>query len=174
MFARYLLHAVTSAVVVLAPSVTQAAQTQLVFHWDRQAGISRAMVVGPGGDVLAEFPWDGALPRAYAAEIDEMETPTLLLAQLRDQLEAGGHPDAAGALSFIRDLMGAHADTPAADLPPSLGTWISYGEIQATEWCGVLVSSQGACVQGEAEGSAFSSLCRNFACKSTTIEPKVD
>ena len=93
-------YALALGLIVLAVSFTGAiASTQLALHWDKQAGTSRAVITNSAGDVLAEAIWDGALPRSYAADEEEVETPTFLLATLRDQIQLSSAPGADAALA---------------------------------------------------------------------------
>jgi hypothetical protein len=152
----------------LAPAM---AAPQLLFHWDRESGTSQAVVQNSDEDVLAEFPWGGALPRSYSGDEDETEVPVFLLAKLRDQLEPSSQPEADDALDFIRDLMGSYADTPVEELTPSLGSWIPYASVDVEEWCGTIVNSYGECTE-PGDPSFRNALCQGFVCKRTRLKPQ--
>jgi hypothetical protein len=122
-------------------------------------------------DVLAEFPWGGALPQSYSADEDDVEVPLLLLGKLRDQLELSSQSEADDALDFIRDLMGSHADTPVEELAPSLGSWIPYSSVDVEEWCGTTVNTNGECTE-PGDPTFSNALCKGFTCKRTTLKPQ--
>jgi len=156
---------------LLAVGSTQAeGPPQLLLHWDKGTASSRAVVKNPSGDVLAEFPWSGALPRRLSLSAEEGEYPTFLLGKLRDQLELSSQPGSDEALDFVRDLMGPHADTPVGELPSLLGTWIPYGSLDVEEWCGTVVNTYGECTE-PGDPALGTTVCSNFACKRTRIQP---
>jgi len=157
------------ALLVVATGNATAAP-QLLLHWDRDSGSSQAVVKNSDDDVLAELPWPGALPRRYSVGEEEGELPTFILASLRDQVEASSQPEADEAFTFVRELLGLHADTPVAQLTPSVGTWVPYASYQVLEWCGSEVDTDGECVASDPP-VLQNTLCTGFACKGTKIEP---
>ena len=146
------------------------AAPRLELHWNKGTASSTAVVKNSGDDVMAEVPWGGAVPGAYSADEEEAELPILILALLRDQLQVSVQPEADEALGFVRELMEFHADTPAEQLPPSLGVWIPYSALSVEEHCGTSVDSNGEC--NDPSNSPFqNTLCSSFACKKTTLGP---
>jgi hypothetical protein len=162
--------AISLALLIVGHTLAMAGP-QLLLHWDRETGSSKAVVRNSTTDVLAEFPWAGALPRRYSLEQEEEEAPTFLLAKLRDQLEQSSQPGAEVALAFIRDLLGPYADTPVEELPLSLETWIPHASTIIEEWCGMTVNAVGECTE-PANPSSLNPFCTNFACKRTMIAPQ--
>jgi hypothetical protein len=166
-----LVKSVVIGLAVLAVGFTQAAAApQLLLHWDRESDSSKAVVHNDDGDVLAEFPWAGPLPRKYSPGHDENELPTFIVAKLRDQLAQSVQPGAGEALAFIRDLLGVYADTPVEETPVSLETWISYEGRTIVEWCGTVVNGAGECTE-PGDPMFQNAVCSNAVCKRTTIEP---
>jgi hypothetical protein len=163
---------VACGLAVLAVALTEVmAAPQLLLHWDRESGTSNAVVLNSDDDLLAEFPWGGALPRRYSAEPEEGEIPIFLLGKLRDQLEPSSQPEADDALDFIRELMGAYADTPVEALAPSLGSWIPYSSVNVEEWCGTTVNANNECT-APGDPSFRNALCMGFVCKRTKLTPQ--
>jgi hypothetical protein len=160
-----------SGLAVLAVGIIPAAAApQLLFHWNVEAGISKAVVENSSDDVLAEYLWGGALPRRYSADEEEVEAPDFVLGNLRDQLEGSSQSEADEALDFIRYLMGAEADTPVAELSADQGTWIPMSSVTIQEWCGTVINAYGECTQ-PGNLSLQTALCSGFACKMTEIQP---
>jgi hypothetical protein len=158
---------VVTAVFLLTAGTARAA-TVLELRWDRTSGDSTAVVRVSGGVVIAEYPWDGPLPSAYDSQDEDIEIPTLIVAALRDLLEQSSDPEAAAALSFIEELLGAHATTPLPQVPSSLRTQVHYADYQIGEWCGTAIGPAGEC-EGQAGGGG--PFCVSAACKGTTIQP---
>lgn len=156
-------------IILVAAFTATAASTQLTLHWDKEAGTSRAVVANDSGTILAEVTWDGALPRAYAADSEKVETPTFLLANLRDQIQLSSAPGADAAFAFIRTLLGPHADTPIEELSADLQTWIPYSQADVEELCGSSIDTNGECVQSGGEPQFKTALCSGSACKKTQI-----
>jgi hypothetical protein len=149
----------------------ETSQILLELHWDRESGTSNAVVKNTLGDVLAETPWDGALPRTYAADEDRREVPTFIFGALREQLAQSSHLDADDAWTFVRDLMGEQADTPVSQLSTTQQTWISYSGVHVEETCGTWVDSNNECTQPNTS-QLSTTFCTESACKVTTIKPE--
>jgi hypothetical protein len=142
----------------------------LTYHWDRDTETSTAVVTDSADQVIAEVGWAGALPRSYGAGVEEIDTPTFVLAQLRNLLLDSVDPEADDALAFVRQLMGPYADTDIGEISVDQSAWIGYADYEIVEWCGSDVGSRGECLADE-EISIYSTLCRDFACKGTTVIP---
>jgi hypothetical protein len=144
-------------------------QIEVELHWDREAGISKAVVKNGPGEILAELPWDGALPCSHSPDQEESEVPALVFGNLRDQLAASNHLDADAAYAFVRGLLGEHADTPLAQLGSRRAS-ISYTELQVEEQCGTVIDVHGECTE-PAPAQLTTTFCTASLCKVTRIRP---
>lgn len=168
---KRIVHACVLSLVMSGIVAVQAfAETSLVFHWDRESGASQAVVTNSTGDLLANFPWDGATPLGFDFEKDEIEVPTLLLGELRNQLEESTAEGADVALEFIRGLMGPFADTPLEEISSRVSVGIASSDVVTEEWCGSSIGASGECVEGP-ESASGNSLCSAHVCKGTSIRP---
>ena len=143
---------------------------RLLFHWDRNAGTTKAVVLSSGGEVLAESLHNGPIPRLYSSVGEEVDVPTGLLAVLRDQLDQSAQEEAAEAADFIRELMDQHAYTPIEELDVDEGIWIPYSQLDVKEWCGTSVNVYDEC-GSPAHSSLQTTMCKDLACKGTEIKP---
>jgi len=143
---------------------------RLLFHWDRNAGTTKAVVLSSEGEVLAESLHGGPIPRLYASVGEEVDVPSGILAALRDQLDLSDQDEAQEAADFIRQLMDQYAYTPIGELVDDDGIWVPYSQLDVTEWCGTSVNVYDEC-GSPAHSSLQTTMCNNLACKGTEIKP---
>jgi len=143
---------------------------QLLFHWNREAGTTKAVVLNSAGDVLAESLDGGPVPRLYSSVGEEAEVPINFFATLRDQLDQSDQQQALEAADFIRELMDEYAYTPIEELGDDQGIWVPYSQLDVKEWCGTSVNVYDEC-GSPAHSSLQTTMCNNLACKVTEIKP---
>jgi hypothetical protein len=136
----------------------------LALHEDLRTAVSRAVLEGSDGRVLADSDWEGPLPAGYSADGKEFYVPTRLLAVLRDRAEGSHHAEAASAALWVRSLMGGYADSPAGSIPVRALSPIVYGG-GTVEWCGLAVDHNQRCPLN-CNGSS-TKTCAGCGCKGT-------
>lgn len=119
--------------------------------------VETLVTVRDGAEVLLQLRVPACVPLADDMGKPAQRVPAALLARLRDGLAGSPRPAAAMVVAALRRALGQRADTPEADVPPTLA--VPFTGSTTITWCGTEVSADrkdclGSCTCGGPGGCA--------------------